>query len=176
MKRRTPIYLNHVAQTSRLGMFGHVMFCLGAAALLTILGVLQVLHADIHEKEQALAASRQPAAIASQGSMIETAAKSEEIQAVTMVMDELAMPWEALFSTLEHLQSPDIRIAALEPNVQQRKLRLTANAADVEAMLEFVGVLEKQPILADVRLLSQEHEGNDASVPLAFVMEATWRI
>lgn len=177
MKRKPLVYLNHAAPALRSSAVGYTLFCLGAFGLLAVLGAIKVFDAKVRDQDQAIAQLQHPAGVVvPQLSITESAAKREEINAVKGVMDELATPWESLFRMFENLQRPAVRIAAIEPSVRQRKLRLTAHAEDVESMLEFVGVLETQPMLADVRLLSQEQVTDDASAPLAFVLEAAWRI
>lgn len=167
--------LNHAPLSSASPALGYSLLALGLCAALALGLSLHHLGQQRQRLETDLSQMQSPApkprglAASSKDSQ----AKQEEITAVQNVMHELALPWPQLFQALESLRVPDVRLAAIEPNARQRKLRLTADTGEVVNMFTYVHQLAEQSIFNDVLLVSHElHTGQE--VPVRFVVEAVW--
>ena len=169
------LVLNHGRPAQAQTSLARLLLLIGAGAAVAT-GMAWQQQDEQHQKlEQDMQQWQQPRRSTSALSLSgkENAAKRDEIAAVKTVMAELALPWRPLFKTLEGLNSPEVKLLAIEPNARQRKIRITAEAMDVEGMLAYVQKLAAQAILRDVFLLTHEHsEGKP--MPVHFVVEAAW--
>ncbi|AYH41983.1 PilN domain-containing protein [Azoarcus sp. DN11] len=83
-------------------------------------------------------------------------------------------PWQALFATLEGLASDDVALLALTPDARKHQLRITAEARDLGAMLDYHRKLEGTPALRDVALVSHEFAEQVPGRPVRFSLVASW--
>ena len=170
------IYLNHATAPRQHNPFGIGLLLAGAVAAVAVFLILQQLGTREAALEADMLRLRQPQTghtIRLDGK--ENAARREETAAVQAVLDELALPWQPLFTALERLNLPEVRVLAVEPNAERRKVRITAEAASVGDMLDYVASLGDAPMFSDVFLMSHEHE-TGAAMPFRFVVEAAWQI
>lgn len=103
------------------------------------------------------------------------AASEAELVAARRVVEALNRPWEALFSELEQADTADIALLSLRPDSTARELRISAEARDVAAMLNYHRWLGARPQLADVALVRHEQLGQGAQRALRFDLRAAWR-
>lgn len=92
------------------------------------------------------------------------------------IQAQLALPWGALFATLESLASPDVALLALAPDTRKRQVRLTAEGRDLDAMLAFHRKLEDSAPMRDVSLLNHEFLDEMPGRPVRFALSAEWVI
>ncbi|ADQ84051.1 hypothetical protein [Methylovorus sp. MP688] len=169
------LVLNHGRPAHAQTSLARLLLLIGGAAAVATGIAWQQLDEQQRKLEQDLQQWQQPRRNTSSLSLSgkENAAKRDEIAAVKTVMAELALPWRPLFKTLEGLNTPEVKLLAIEPNARLRKIRITAEAMDVEGMLSYVQKLAAQPVLQDVFLLT--HERSEGSpMPVHFVVEAAW--
>lgn len=173
------VSLNHApAPASARSGQGWLIAGLIAAALTTYSAsqAQSQLHALQDEKQQLQhPAQPQPRSL----STAEQARHQDEIKLVYAAMAELNQPWQALFQALEASRTPQVRIMTLDPNARQHKLRMTVQASDYKHMLDYVRVLNRQPMLRDAFLMAHEQGGGGQSadgqaLPYSFAIEAVW--
>ena len=92
------------------------------------------------------------------------------------VSQQLRRPWERLFAMLEAMPRDDIALLTLTPDARKGQVRISAEARDLEAMLDFHRRLEASDELSDVSLLSHEIVANVPEHPVQFNLSATWEI
>jgi len=97
-------------------------------------------------------------------------AQLERAQAAAREANELierrAFSWTALFNQFEHTLPPDVRVTAVQPQIDEGgRLLLTMNVVtrSVEALDEFIGALEKTGAFSQV-LARQELAGDDGTI------------
>ena len=83
--------------------------------------------------------------------------------------------WSILLNTIESVQTNKVALLVLEPDATNGKLRVTAEAKDVDAMLDYLRRLQQQPGLHDVVLLSQQVNEDDPQQPVRFIVGAQWQ-
>lgn len=109
-----------------------------------------------------------------------SAAESQAEQAMLAEMRrisvEMNLPWEGLFGTLEGIGLEDVALLSLAPDARKGKLRIAAEARDLEAMLEFHRRLEQSPVLSDVSLLNHEVLAEVPERPVRFELLTTWEV
>lgn len=100
----------------------------------------------------------------------------EEARAAEAVVRQLTLPWAALIATIEQAASTkEVAILQLQPDAENRLLRLTAETRQREAMFDFVRRLGEQPLLADVHLVSHQVQREDPQHPVQFSLQASIR-
>jgi nitrate reductase NapAB chaperone NapD len=83
--------------------------------------------------------------------------------------------WATLLNAIESVQTKKVALLVLEPDATNGKLRVTAEAKDVAAMLDYLKRLQQQPGLRDVVLLSQQVNEDDKQQPVRFIVGAQWQ-
>jgi hypothetical protein len=98
----------------------------------------------------------------------------EEARNAEAVVRQLTLPWAALIATIEQAATTrEVAILQLQPDAENRLLRLTAETRHREAMFDFVRRLGEQPLLADVHLVSHQVQREDPQHPVQFSLQAS---
>ena len=156
------------------------LLALGAAVVAALVLLQQHLQAEQVELEARvhgleLQLGRRPATAAPQN----TAASREQAERLAQmrsVSQQLQRPWERLFNMLEGLPQDDVALLTLTPDARKGQVRISAEARDLEAMLQFHKRLESSAELRDVSLLNHEIIARQAEHPVQFNLSATWEI
>lgn len=164
------IYLNHAIPQEARSWRGMLLLVTGVVLCGVVLLAIQKINVQVETLEADASRFQHP----EQSSRHQpgTALPKEEISAVQAAMAELALPWEALFTALEQTRTPRVKLLSIEPNAKQHKLRITAQAPEMQDMLGYVQLLEQQPMLKDVLL--RQHERDDGGI--SFVIDAVWEL
>lgn len=99
----------------------------------------------------------------------------EEAKNAETVIRQLTLPWASLVATVEEAATRDVAILQLQPDAQQRLLRLTAEARHQDAMLEYLRRLAATRILADVHVVSHQVQLENPQRPIQFAVQASFR-
>lgn len=106
----------------------------------------------------------------------ETREQAQNLAEMRKVSQQLRRPWENLFAMLEAMPRDNVALLTLTPDARKGQVRISAEAKDLEAMLEFHRNLEASDELSDVSLLSHEIVANVPEHPVQFNLSATWEI
>ncbi|CAN7549769.1 MULTISPECIES: pilus assembly protein [Pseudomonas] len=106
----------------------------------------------------------------------ETREQAQNLAEMRKVSQQLRRPWERLFATLEAMPRDNIALLTLTPDARKGQVRISAEARDLDAMLDFHRRLEACDELSDVSLLSHEIVANVPEHPVQFNLSATWEI
>jgi hypothetical protein len=96
----------------------------------------------------------------------------EEAKQVEAVLRQLALPWGAIIESVEDATSADVALLQLQPDAQQRQLRLGAEARTPQAMLEYLQRLAAARALSDVHVVSHQVQVEDPQHPVRFTVQA----
>jgi hypothetical protein len=99
----------------------------------------------------------------------------EETKSAEAVVRELTLPWGPLLRSLEEAAMRDVAILQLQPEAQQRVLKLTAEARTQEAMFQYLRRLAAAKNLGDAHLVSHHVQRDDPQRPIQFSVQATLR-
>ena len=99
----------------------------------------------------------------------------DESRAAEAVVRQLTLPWAALLGAIEQTATREVAILQLQPDAEQRLLRLTAEARQREAMFEYLRRLSAARGLAEVHLVSHQVQQNDPQHPIQFAVQAAIR-
>jgi hypothetical protein len=165
-----PLQIDYVAPPRRARLAGFVLLALSLVAA----GMLIERYRDVKvELERAAAgrgllnAEQRPARPVSRERL------QEEAKSAEAVLRQLALPWNAIVETVEEAATADVAILQMQPDAQQRQLRLAAEARTQEAMLVYVRGLVAAKSLADVHVVSHQVQMDDPQRPIQFTVQAS---
>ncbi len=98
----------------------------------------------------------------------------EEIKQANEVLNQLALPWEPLFRDIETSQQSRIALLTIEPDAQKHALRISGEARNLPALLNYVEYLQKKTSLRNVYIQSHQVDQQSAEKPVHFTITATW--
>jgi len=101
-------------------------------------------------------------------------ATEQELRQVDGILRQLNLPWEALFDSLEMAASREVALLSLQPSVSGQTLRITGEARDLVALVEYVQALEREPVLKNAHLASYKTRQDHPLHPVTFSIIATW--
>ncbi|WP_164504214.1 PilN domain-containing protein [Nitrosomonas sp. HPC101] len=101
-------------------------------------------------------------------------ATQQEFKRADDILRQLNLPWEALFDALELAASEQIALLSLQPSVSGQTIRITGEARDLGALVEYVQALELGPVLKNVHLASYKTRQDHPRHPIVFSVVATW--
>lgn len=127
--------------------------------------------ASVHRLEQQL--GRRPATVAPLSSAA-SREQAERLAQMQSVSQQLQRPWQQLFAMLEAQPQDDVALLSLAPDARKGQLRITAEARNLEAMLQYHQRLEGSAELSDVSLLNHEVLAAQPEHPVRFTLTATW--
>jgi hypothetical protein len=160
------------------GPAGWAMLIAGvvAAALLVVAGQRYeeelVQHRSVVRRaEQALPGAGRPAASAAEAKAQE--AVLAEVRRVGALLD---LPWAELFAALESIGVADVALLSLSPDARKQQVRISAEARNLEAMLDFHHRLEQTAAFRDVSLINHEIVEQAPERPVRFNLAAGWAI
>jgi hypothetical protein len=90
---------------------------------------------------------------------------------------ELGTPWSQLLAQLETASSDtenEVAVLAVEPDHAKHRVKVTAEARDLDRALSYVQRLRKAPNLRYPMLDSHELRTEDANHPVRFQVSADW--
>lgn len=102
------------------------------------------------------------------------AERTREMAAARRVMQQLALPWDALFLNLELATEKDIALLAIEPDAKKMRITLIAEASSLQGMLNYVRRLQALALFSDVILQKHEVQLKDPDRPLRFTLTGHW--
>jgi Tfp pilus assembly protein PilN len=152
----------------RLGLAAAVV---SAACYVTVSGEIDRLEARAGDTRSA-AARRMPERLTeSPGDAREM---QQEIRNANQVVQQMTLPWDRLFKELETAASKEIALLSVQPDVSSRQVRISGEAKDFKAMLDYARRLKQTDMLRDVILLGHEVKAQDPQRPVAFTLAAGW--
>lgn len=99
---------------------------------------------------------------------------ADSLRAASRVLDQLAMPWGALFTQIEGAGDEHVALISLQADPGNRNIRLGGEARDFSSLMTYVRRLEETAALADVHLAGHEVRAQDPRHPVAFTIVARW--
>lgn len=100
---------------------------------------------------------------------------AEQAKAAEAIVRQLALPWAKLIGAMEDAATKDVAVLQVQPEAPQQLLRITAEARNQNAMLEFVGKLAASGALTNVHWTNHQVQAEDPQRPLQFSVQASFR-
>jgi hypothetical protein len=99
----------------------------------------------------------------------------EEVKGAEAVMRQLSLPWGSLVEAIEQASTREVAVLQLQPDADNRVVRLTAEARNSKAMFEYVRRLGAAKGLADAHVVSHHLQREDPQRPIQFSVQAALR-
>lgn len=171
MKPR-PLELDYIAPRRRPLWLGAVILGVGlglGAVLLMQYRDTQLELARLEAAAGLLGGERRPARVVPKERL------DEEVKAAEAVVKGLTVPWAALVETLERAATREVALLQLQPDAQNRLVRLTLEARSRQAMFDYVRRLGASRVLADAHILNHQVQLDDPQRPIQFSVQAVLR-
>jgi hypothetical protein len=131
----------------------------------------RIARAESSLHDSARAARRKPVA---QRREVDPQKVAREFQQARDVMQRLQLPWHELFGSIESVRNANVALLSVESEHDRRRVKIYAEAKDLEAMVAYLGLLRQRSALAEVYLESHELQLKDPQRPVRFVLNANW--
>jgi hypothetical protein len=97
-----------------------------------------------------------------------------EVKRASEVLMQLNQPWDELFQLLESSDRKLVALLSIDPDPQNRQVKVTAEAKDLASMLGYVRYVQEQGGFSNVFLQSHQVQQQDPEKPVRFVVTAAW--
>jgi hypothetical protein len=104
----------------------------------------------------------------------DSAELQQEIRIANQVVQQMTLPWDRLFRELEASGSKEVALLAVQPDPASRLVRISGEAKNFKAMLDYSRRLGRTDVLREVVLLGHEVKSQDPQRPVAFSLMARW--
>lgn len=144
------------------------------ALALTVAGFLAMHYGEVRRE---LAAAEAARGLLNEGRPARTVPRErleDETKQVDAVVRQLTLPWAQMIETIENASIGEVAVLQVQPEAEQRRLRLTAEAKTREAMLRYIRRLEESKVLSEVHLVSHQVQLDDPSRPVQFALQASF--
>ena len=128
--------------------------------------------ADLHARHDMLQARARPVPT---GTEVVGPELAHRIASANQAIDALAVPWDALFRSIESADARGLGVMSLVPNARTHLLRLSGEARSVPDLLAYVDRLAALQALQQVHLEGYETVVRDGIGVVSFTVAATWR-
>ena len=98
-----------------------------------------------------------------------------EVKRANEVLHQISVPWDSLFNTVESVSGKDVSLLVLEPDTEKRQIKISGEAKNMAAMLNYVKQLENREVFGTVYLQSHHVQLQDPEKPVRFMLLAVWR-
>jgi hypothetical protein len=95
-------------------------------------------------------------------------------KAANQIARELQMPWAEMLAALEAVPNPEVVLLGVEPSAQRHVVRITAEAKNSAAMLDYLQSLQGGRQFSDVWLTSHLVQAQTPGTPVRFVIQLKW--
>ncbi len=95
-------------------------------------------------------------------------------KAANQIARELQMPWAEMLAALEAIPAPEVALLGVEPSALRHVVRITAEAKNSAAMLDYLQALQGGQQFSDVWLTSHLVQVQTPGTPLRFVVQLKW--
>lgn len=129
---------------------------------------------ELSATEARLAQAQRSAPAPRAAGRIDDKEMQQAVRAASAVAQELSRPWDALFRALENAKTEDVALLAIEPDATKGMVRITGEARQRQAMLDYIARLDKEAVLQDVFLVEHQIQQQVAEKPIRFSLAALW--
>jgi hypothetical protein len=99
----------------------------------------------------------------------------EQLKGAQATVRQLALPWAELIDSLERSATREVSVLNIQPDAQQRLMRVTAEARGEAQMLEYLRRVGHTGGFSEVHLVSHQVREDDPQRPIQFSLQASFR-
>lgn len=98
----------------------------------------------------------------------------QEVRVANTVLRQIAVPWDTLFREIEANTHDSVALLSVQPDVQNRVVRIAGEAKNLDALLDYIRRLGTTKALSNIFLTGHEIKAQDAQRPISFSLVAAW--
>lgn len=98
----------------------------------------------------------------------------QEIRRANQIIEQISLPWDHLFRAVESAANGRVALLGITPDQKGGTAQVSGEAADLDAMFDYVKRLQRAPALVQVYLLNQKINAQDTHRPVRFTVTASW--
>lgn len=170
--RRAPLELDFVAPPRRPRLAGLLVL----AAALALAGALVLKYQAARDRLQQLETVDALLSATRPARSVPRERLDGEIKGAHATVRQLALPWAQLIDSLERSAMREVAVLHVQPDAQQRLLRVTAETRGEELMLEYLRRVGASGSFAEVHLVSHQVREDDPLRPIQFSLQASFRM
>lgn len=99
-----------------------------------------------------------------------------EVQHANQVLRQLSLPWDTLFRAVESAGGESVALLSMEPDIQKGTVRISGEAKNFAAMLEYIRQLGARDVFGSVHLQNHQIQQDDPQKPVRFSLLAVWKV
>ncbi|MES2099750.1 MAG: PilN domain-containing protein [Pseudomonadota bacterium] len=99
-----------------------------------------------------------------------------DLRRANAIIDQLTVPWDALFDAVEAADARGLGVLSLTPNAREHTVRLAGESRSMNELLAYLERLAAQPALGQAHLLGYSTAQRDGVELVSFSLAATWRL
>lgn len=171
-----PLHLDYLRKAPGNSRLGWSVLAAGIAAAGFAIHVSVETGGELQQAEFTLARlERKPVPVV-RGNLArdESVRLGDEIKFANNVVERLTLPWEDLLQALEAATTGEVALLSVEPDVQRKVLRITAETKNKGEMLAYVDRLGGNKRLTGVHLVNHQIGTQEPGQPVRFSMQASW--
>jgi hypothetical protein len=146
------------------------------------LGLAIVYYVDLNDRAaswesrlEQVARSEGMSTVAGRAGQPESGDMAVQVSRANEVLRRLTLPWNALFRAVESAAGKDVALLAMEPDLEKQQVKISGEARDFAALLNYVTRLEEQAVFGPVHLQGHQVQQQDPDRPVRFSLLAVWR-
>jgi len=101
-------------------------------------------------------------------SVAEMRDRAQEVKRANEVLRRLTLPWERLFQAVESSSGKEVALLTIDPDMEKGAVKISGEAKNMVAALEYIQKLEKQEMFGTVYLQSHQIQLRDPEKPVRF--------
>jgi hypothetical protein len=168
---RNPLQLDFVVPRRRGRLVGLIVLSIS----LLVAGALVYKFRETQQRLHELAASEALLSGARPAPSIPRERLEGEMKSAQAAVRQLALPWAQLIDSLERAALKEVAVLHIQPDAQNRVLRVTAEARAEALMLQYLKRLGATGSFAEVHLVSHQVREDDPARPIQFSVQASFR-
>jgi hypothetical protein len=167
---RKPLQLDFVVPRRRGWLAGWIVLSVSLVLAVGMAAEYQKVRQRLYELEarEALIGGARPARA------IPRERLEAEMKSAQACVRQLSLPWAQLIDSLERAATQEVAVLHIQPDAQNRVLRVTAEARREGQMLEYLRRLEGTGF-AEVHLISHQVREQESGRPIHFSVQASFK-
>ena len=110
------------------------------------------------------------------GSQRELAEMALEIKHANEVLSQITLPWDRLFQAVEWSSGKDVALLTIEPDAEKHEVKISGEAKNIGAVLNYIGHLAAQDVFSNVYLQSHQVQKHNLEKPVRFALVVSWKV
>ena len=100
---------------------------------------------------------------------------AQEIKHANEVLSQITLPWDKLFQAVEWSSGKEVALLTIEPDAEKHVVKISGEAKNIEAVLNYIRHLSAQDIFKSVYLQSHQVQLQNPDRPVRFALAAAWK-